>query len=105
MRYLYIIHYQLNQNRCCREVGKDFTMYTSGPATIVPENMGTNVNLVTSRLSVSDPKANYRYSRYTVSKTAAMTGTYPSVNAVAEPAKDQQALLARNVERRQGSGG
>lgn len=86
-------NYQLNQNRCCREVGKDFTMYTSGPATIVPENMGTNVNLVTSRLSVSDPKANYRYSRYTVSKTAAMTGTYPSVNAVAEPAKDQWRVI------------
>lgn len=85
--------YELNQNRCCREIGKDFTMFTSGPATIIPENMGTNVNLVTSRLSVTDPKANYRYSRYTASKIAKTTANYPSVSATAEPAKDQWKVI------------
>lgn len=86
--------YKLSANRCCREVGKDFTMYTSGPATIVPENMGSNVNLVTSRQSIDNPKANYRYSRYTVSKTANLdVTTIPSVTATAEPKKEQWKVI------------
>ncbi len=86
--------YKLSENRCCREIGKDFTMYTSGPATIVPENMGTNVNLVTSRQSIDNPQANYRYSRYTISKTANEDSTtIPNVTAAAEPAKEQWKVI------------
>ena len=86
--------YELNKNRCCREVGKDFTMYTAGPATIVPENMGTNVNLVTSRFSITDPKAANRYSRYTASETAQTSAsTIPTVNAGVSPAKDQWRVI------------
>lgn len=86
--------YALNQNRCCREVGKDFTMFTSGPATIVPENMGTNVNLETSRFSVADPKAANRYSRYTASETAHTNASaIPSVNTNVTPAKNQWRVI------------
>lgn len=86
--------YKLSENRCCREIGKDFTMYTSGPATIVPENMGTNVNLVTSRQSIDNPRANYRYSRYSISKSANEDPTMiPSVSATAEPAREQWKVI------------
>lgn len=62
--------YRLSENRCCREIGKDFTMYTSGPSKFIPDNMITNANLDTSKLSVINPTAANRYSRYTISKEA-----------------------------------
>jgi hypothetical protein len=82
-------NYNQAQNRCCREVGKDFTMYTSGSATLIPENAaGSNDSLITSRHAVDNPKANFRYSRYTISRTAlsdsttipAVTAAFPAVN-------------------------
>jgi hypothetical protein len=90
--------YKLNENRCCREIGKDFTMYTSGPSNIITENMGSNVNLDTSLLSSSNPSANYRYSRYSVSKIAQEefalgNDIYPMINATVEPAADQWKVI------------
>ncbi|MBC7712604.1 MAG: hypothetical protein H7177_04670 [Rhizobacter sp.] len=86
--------YQLNQNRCCREIGKDFTMYTTGPATIVPENMGTNVNLDTKKFATYEPKAANRYSRYTVSDTAISSpASIPAVTATAAPSKNQWKVI------------
>ncbi|MBC7427326.1 MAG: hypothetical protein H7336_01860 [Bacteriovorax sp.] len=86
--------YELNQNRCCREIGKDFTMYTSGPATIVPENMGTNVNLDTKKFATYEPKAANRYSRYTVSETAVLTpSSAPMVAPSSIPAKNQWKVI------------
>lgn len=87
--------YKLSENRCCREVGKDFTMYTSGPATIIPENLsGSNTLLVTSRLTQADPKADYRYSRYTASKTALETpAAIPKVNTNVAPVANQWKVI------------
>lgn len=86
--------FKLSENRCCREIGKDFTMFTEGPATIVPENMSTNVNLVTDRLASNDPKAAGRYSRYEISKTgAAFSTAIPEVRATVEPASNQWKVI------------
>ncbi|MDO9184140.1 MAG: hypothetical protein Q7U04_17130, partial [Bacteriovorax sp.] len=94
--------YKLSDNRCCREIGKDFTMYTQGPKSIVPENVGTNENLLTTRFPYSDPakigtdnsvdgpESDYRYSRYTISKSGKNDITkIPKVAANVEPAKNQ----------------
>ena len=88
--------YKLNENRCCREIGKDFTMFTSGPSTIITENMGSNININTSLLSSSNPSANYRYSRYSVSEIAqesTATNIYPSISANSEPTPNQWKVL------------
>lgn len=97
------LDYKLSENRCCREIGKDFTMYTSGNATLVPENAGPNAQLITSRLSAENPKADYRYSRYSTSKTAIDTITaggsaddlkvIPNVEATIAPHKEQWKVL------------
>ena len=77
--------YQLNANRCCRETGKDFTMYTEGPKALVPENAsGSNETLKTDRESYQNPTASGRYSRYTVSKTLLDT-VYPKAPEAALP--------------------
>jgi hypothetical protein len=87
-------NYQLNQNRCCRAIGKDFTMFTAGPATIVPENMGTNVTLDTKKFAAYEPKAANRYSRYTISETALTnTAAVPSVATNVTPEKNQWRVI------------
>lgn len=84
------LKYNITQNRCCREVGKDFTMYTRND----PANTGSNVNLNTKLFSVSSPNSPNRYSRYTVSPTANKTSAaIPEVAAAAEPAKDQWKVI------------
>jgi hypothetical protein len=96
------LDYKLSENRCCREIGKDFTMYTQGPKAIVPENTGTNENLKTAKFPYYDPSNNsqandvkgpaaqYRYSRYTVSKNGKDDITkIPHVIATAEPETNQ----------------
>ncbi len=86
--------YKLSENRCCREVGKDFTMITQGPKSIVPENAGTNENLITSRFTYSDPKAANRYSRYAISEKALTSAlTIPAVLPKVEPAADQWKVI------------
>lgn len=72
------LDYDLTKNRCCREVGKDFSMYTSDASgttaaergVIIPDLGAENKFLRTDLMSFADPKANYRYSRYSVSPTA-----------------------------------
>lgn len=87
--------YKLSENRCCREIGKDFTMYTSGPATIIPENVsGSNLNLETNRFAAANPTAANRYSRYAVSKTAvASSATIPKVAAGVTPQANQWKVI------------
>lgn len=86
--------YKLSDNRCCREVGKDFTMFTAGPASIVPDNMGTNVALNTRLFSYSSPSANNRYSRYSSSPTALTTpSTIPTVEATISPFANQWKVI------------
>ncbi|MGZ3787994.1 MAG: hypothetical protein ACXVLQ_05690 [Bacteriovorax sp.] len=82
--------YKLSDNRCCREIGKDFTMITQGPKSIVPDNAGTNENIITNRFTYSNPQAANRYSRYTISKEAIKdSSTIPAVSTSAEPNKNQ----------------
>ncbi len=60
-------NYDLTQNRCCREVGKDFTMYTQGYELVLsdPEYSDENSNLDVDLLpSNSNTSATGRYSRY-----------------------------------------
>lgn len=86
--------YKLNSNRCCREIGKDFTMVTEGPKSIVPENIGTNETLKTGRFTYSNPQAANRYSRYTISKELiADSDALPKVSATAEPKANQWKVI------------
>jgi hypothetical protein len=88
------LDYKLNENRCCREIGKDFTMITKGLKTIVPDNAGTNETLNTSLLTYTNPTANGRYSRYSISKTGlADFTTIPAVVSTTEPAKNQWKVI------------
>ncbi len=88
------LDYKLNSNRCCREIGKDFTMVTQGPSTIVPDNAGTNANLITSKFAFLNPQAVNRYSRYSISKEAINDSTtIPKVLANAEPAPNQWRVI------------
>jgi hypothetical protein len=87
-------NYKLSENRCCREIGKDFTMYTTGPSTIIPENLGSNVNLSTSTFASANPTAANRYSRYAVSKTAVATpAAIPKVDTATIPAANQWKVI------------
>jgi len=87
--------YKLSENRCCREVGKDFTMYTeSSSSTILPENSGSNINLKTAQFSYLDPSAANRYSRYTISKYAQNNnGAIPKIATTSEPAANQWQVI------------
>jgi hypothetical protein len=86
--------YKISENRCCREVGKDFTMYTSGPSSLVPGSALTDVNLSTKTFTATNPNAANRYSRYTASKTAQTnTLAIPAVNAGVAPAANQWNVL------------
>lgn len=58
--------YQQGLNRCCREVGRDFTMYTQGNTTLIPDLGSDNTTLNTARFPSSDPAQSGRYSRYSV---------------------------------------
>jgi len=62
--------YDIKKNRCCREVGKGLTMFTSGSSTFV-ESLGAqftstaNANAFhTNILPRNNPQTNGRYSRY-----------------------------------------
>jgi len=52
--------YDMSKNRCCREAGKDFTMYTQGEIS----SQTLNSNLDVDRFPHDDPTATGRYSRY-----------------------------------------
>ncbi len=59
--------YDLTQNRCCRPVGQELSMYTqSNNLTITPDLGAENLGLVTDRLPSTNPRATGRYSRYSV---------------------------------------
>ncbi len=86
--------YKLSENRCCREIGKDFTMFTTGPATLIPENGLANVNLSTKKFSALNPAAPNRYSRYTISPTAlADENNIPLVNTNTTPLANQWKVI------------
>ena len=87
-------NYKLSDNRCCREIGKDFTMYTEGPKTIVPDNTGTNEKLITKQFPSYKTNALYRYSRYTNSTNGrTVPSKIPKVTETAEPTSNQWQVL------------
>ena len=83
--------YQLTNNRCCREVGQELSMYTQfnkqeGDPELIPDQGEDNFNFEVERFAYLDPAAENRYSRYSVVapfKTAAdvanwLTEPYPA---------------------------
>jgi hypothetical protein len=63
--------YDMTKNRCCREIGREITMYTQGPESIIPEIGSDNATLDTSIAPTqvaggNSPGTPGRYSRYNV---------------------------------------
>ncbi len=86
--------YKLSENRCCREIGKDFTMFTSGPNTLIPENGLVNVNLSTKQFSSLNPSALNRYSRYNSSPSALKnTDNVPKIESNKTPLANQWKVM------------
>ncbi len=54
--------YDMSKNRCCREIGNDFTMFTQGDPTT--QNLNSNLNV--TAFPYLNPSATGRYSRYAV---------------------------------------
>jgi hypothetical protein len=69
--------YDMSLNRCCREVGSDFTMYTEGDS----DTADDNPNLSVSTYPHDDPQVAGRYSRYASSQ--AIDGTPNPVTTTA----------------------
>jgi hypothetical protein len=92
-----VSNYQLNQNRCCRDIGQDFTMFTSGA-----DNGASNTTLNTAAMSYVNPSLAGRYSRYSASPTAFTTATaIPNINTAAanEPAAYQWKVIGETGSR------
>lgn len=92
-------NYNLNANRCCREVGKDFTMYTKGDSTHITDQTTIGATtLDTALFTYKDPKALNRYSRYEISPSAVDSTIIPSRipdigHAIQEPVAKQWMVL------------
>ena len=65
----YFDSYDIRKNRCCREVGKEITMYTYSEDGDTTNYLDTNEsNLSPSALTYDDPTATGRYSRYSTNE-------------------------------------
>lgn len=73
------LDFDLSQNKCCREIGKDFTMFTAANSSdLIPlADMGdsTNYKLDTTKHAFNNPTSSYRYSRYSISESALQDST------------------------------
>ncbi|PIP92477.1 MAG: hypothetical protein COW00_04180 [Bdellovibrio sp. CG12_big_fil_rev_8_21_14_0_65_39_13] len=76
--------YDMSKNRCCREITKDFTMYTQGD----PDIATLNPSLNTILFPKDNPSGTGRYSRYSVVN---------AVDAAATSAHPQQPLLDTTI--------
>jgi hypothetical protein len=86
--------YSMTANRCCREIGNDFTMMTQGSKTLITDQNTTDASLVTSKFTHLDPKATNRYSRYSVSNTAQNdSDTIPKIQTTREPTENQWRVI------------
>ena len=56
--------YKMNKNRCCRPIGREFTMFTRDEDGIVDDPSTVNTDLGVVRFPQDDPRATGRYSRY-----------------------------------------
>lgn len=73
----YYSNYDMGENRCCREISKDFTMYTELSGTKSSElagydsqNTSLNTNTFTTSSTYGGPTATGRYSRYLASDSS-----------------------------------
>ena len=57
--------FDISKNRCCREVGKDITIYTQASEEMLGVNDKTLVTLDVSKFPNSNPRSDGRYSRFT----------------------------------------
>lgn len=96
------LDYDLTKNRCCREVGRDLSLYTSDATgtlasergIIIPDIGGENKMLDTARMSYADPRANNRYSRYSISATAMATSSaIPKIQKDLYPTNNQWKVI------------
>ena len=78
--------YNMSNNRCCREVGKDLTMYTqSGPEILA---ISSDALLDVDLLSSENPSSSYRYSRYN-----SMLQAWPYPSPQPTPGSDARTLF------------
>jgi hypothetical protein len=94
------LDYDMALNRCCRETGKDITLYTQvNNLTLAPDIGNDNLGLVTSRLASTDPRANGRYSRYsTVDLDQTAVFPAPRVQTNTTPAPNQWRTISDTGE-------
>jgi hypothetical protein len=79
------LNYDLGQNRCCREVSKDFTMYTSIAGATKTQISGyetENDSLNTKQYGYLDPAAAGRYSRYAIADKTLPTTDNPTTTSL-----------------------
>jgi len=83
--------YDMSKNRCCREIGNDFTMYTQ----MEPEagSSDLNDNLDVTAFPYLNPGATGRYSRYAVVNTR----DDDAAAAIATPSPYPQAPIVKQV--------
>lgn len=89
--------FDLTLNKCCREVGKELTMYTAGSLSVIPDLGSDNTLLNTSLLPHTNTSINGRYSRFEIvapiTSTVNADGTahheIPRVTANTTPKKFQ----------------
>jgi len=94
----YLSH-DLGQNRCCREITKDFTMYSSisgGSATQISGYESENTSLDTQRYPYSDPTAAGRYSRYAIADRTIPTEDNPVTTALPKVEVNSDADITAN---------
>lgn len=85
------LNFDLAQNRCCREVSKDFTMYSTITGTGANQISGyesDNTTLDTNQYAYLDPSANGRYSRYAVADRSLPTVDDPTTTALPQVTVD-----------------
>lgn len=84
-------NYDMSKNLCCREISKDFTMYTAvGSSTTLP---GYNVQNETLDASINNAEEAGRYSRYLASKTFSTSSVSMSVDENAVPSANQALVI------------
>lgn len=90
--------FDMSENRCCRELGKDLTMYTQVNSLPLAPDIGTdNLGLVTNRLASDDPRQIGRYSRYAVVDLGAAFPA-PRVQSTLSPTPNQWKTINKTGE-------
>jgi hypothetical protein len=82
-------NYDITKNRCCREIGKELTMFTdvNGSSALAPELL--NTNSLDLELLTINPIGDKRYSRYTSAYPFNSSNKEPTINSGITPAANQ----------------